>query len=399
VRDGQENQIIRFAKQKLLNSNSESLEDKAGSLACLCMRFALEFGTKPNARSRDIIRKQIERHMRLCIAATTGFEEFVTIAGSEPLLAEAAFELTHDSNVNPVHHLASHSDLYCVDRGRRGELVAALIIMQARDMALQAPSRLMTVCEFLKSLLPSSAFDTLLNSLPTFSRENENEPFGTTFQNYAMWFNHVIKIEDSKMIAAEHLWFFITRGAMVMCTDNQRGVDIILPICVREEHLGPDTVTAVLIQVKNSVSFGYNIDDSLFDAMCPFKIGLFRRSDNRPPRPIIRMVFALAKDEPSGVRFPATRERNHFDDFTAFDVWCAGLSSDTFNHVKGDEGSYKLLLQRSLQSHDTFDLGEMGDKYIEDETKERRGFLRRRLAALTMSEPGHNYNLNHVPPT
>ncbi|KAI0299880.1 hypothetical protein BC826DRAFT_993889 [Russula brevipes] len=204
-----------------------------------------------------------------------------------------------------------------------------------------------------------------------------------------MWFNHVIKIEDSKMIAAEHLWFFITRGAMIMCTDNQRGVDIVLPVCVREGRLGPETVTAVLIQVKNSVCYGYDIDKTLFDAMDPFSVGLFRRSDNRPPRPIIRMVFALALDESCGVRFPPapTREKNHYDDFTAFDVWCAGLSS------------YKLLLQRSLQSHDTFDLGEMDDNYMEDGTRKLRGFLRRRLAALTMSEPGHNYNLIDVPPT
>jgi len=41
-----------------------------------------------------------------------------------------------DSLMNPVRHLAEHSDLNCVDRGRRGELVAALIIMQARDAAV-----------------------------------------------------------------------------------------------------------------------------------------------------------------------------------------------------------------------------------------------------------------------
>jgi hypothetical protein len=104
------------------------------------------------------------------------------------------------------------------------------------------------------------------------------------------------------------------------------------------------------------------------------------------------MVFALALDEPCGVLSSCTHERKHDDDFTAFDVWCAGLSTATFNHIEGDEGSYKLLLQRSLQSHDTFDLGEMDDNYIDDQTRKRRGFLRRRLAALTMSEPGHNYN-------
>ncbi|KAI0299888.1 hypothetical protein BC826DRAFT_716613 [Russula brevipes] len=390
---GDENDVMIFAEQKLLN-NKPILDDKAASLACLCVRFALEFGTNPNERTRATLHKQIEQHMRLCIAATTGFEEFVTIAGSEPLLAEAAFECTRASKVNPVHHLANHSDLYCVDRDRHGELVAALIIMQARDMSFQRPRRWMPVCDFFKALLPSSAFDSLLKSFPRFSRENYYEPFGTTFQNYAMWFNHIIKIEDNRMIAAEHLWSFITRGAMIMCTDNQAGVDIVLPVCVRGERLGPKTVTAVLIQVKNSEHYGHNIDETLFGAMDRCSVGLF--PDNWPARPIIRMVFALGSDEP-GVLFPISTDQPH--DFTAFDVWCAGLSSATFNHIGGDEGSYKLLLQRSLQSRHAFDLGKMDDNDADDETRERKGFLRRRLAALTSSKPGHNYNLIDVPPT
>jgi hypothetical protein len=347
-----------------------------------------------NERTRATLHKQIERHMRLRIAATTGFEEFVTIAGSEPLLAEAAFELTRASKVNPVRHLANHSDLYCVDRGRRGELVAALIIMQARDMSLQPLRRWMPVCDFLKALLPSSAFHRLNSSLPTSWRENEDRPFGDTFANYAMWFNHIIKIEDSRMITAEHLWSFITRGAMIMCMDNQVGVDIVLPVCVRGERLGPETVTAVLIRVKNSKHYGHNIDKTLFNAMDRCSVGLF--PDNRPARPIIRMVFALGSDEP-GVLFPTSTDQPR--DLTAFDVWCAGLSSATFNHMGGDEGSYKLLLQRSLQSHDTFELREMDDNYVDDETRQRRGFFRRRLAALTMSKPGHNFIHVRPPPS
>jgi hypothetical protein len=68
--------------------------------------------------------------MRLCLAATAGRDTF-TLAGSEPLLAEAAYELMKRTEANPVHHLAHHSDLNCVDRGRRGEQVAAVLIMRA----------------------------------------------------------------------------------------------------------------------------------------------------------------------------------------------------------------------------------------------------------------------------
>jgi hypothetical protein len=385
---GRENWLLYFAKQKLLDGKSKLLPaaDEPGSLACLCVRFALEFDINPNERSRAIIHKQIERHMRLCIAATTGFDVYVTIAGSEPLLAEAAFELIRGSEVSSVRHLANHSDLNCVDRGRRGELVAALIIMQARDISLQPTRRWISVGDFLQALLPSDAFNTLRTSRPTFLHKNENQAtFDDTFAGYAMWFNHVIKIEDSKLIAAENLWRFITRGAMIMCTHNQLGVDIVLPVCVRGGCLGPKNVTAILIQVKNSKRYGHKIDKTLFNAMDPFSIGLFPspHPDNLPPKPIIRMVFALALDEECGVLFPSTPMLQQRDNFTAFDIWCAGLSSDTFRHIGDDLASYRRLLELSLQFHDTFKLKETKDAYLKSETRAKRGLLRRTMAALT----------------
>ena len=104
----------------------------------------------------------------------TGFERLITVAGSEPLLAEAANELVKGTQMNAVHHLAHHPDLNCIDRGRRGELVAALIIMHARDVA-QGVSlvnrRWVTVVGFMKALLlpsdyytPSEVWSSILES-------------------------------------------------------------------------------------------------------------------------------------------------------------------------------------------------------------------------------------------
>lgn len=61
---------------------------------------------------------------------TVGQEKFITLAGSEPLLAEAAYELRNGtlSNLNLVHQLVNHSDLNCVNHGQREELVATLLI-------------------------------------------------------------------------------------------------------------------------------------------------------------------------------------------------------------------------------------------------------------------------------
>lgn len=50
------------------------------------------------------------------------------------------------------------------------------------------------------------------------------------FDNCRLWFNHIIKVEDSNVIRPEFLWKYITRGAMIVCTDNQQGIGIILPV-------------------------------------------------------------------------------------------------------------------------------------------------------------------------
>jgi len=387
-----EDELFEFAKQKLLDGGPAlKLGDSPGSLACLSVRFALEFDADSN--SRDVACKQVERHMRLCLAATTGFERLITLAGSEPLLAEAASQIMRGSGVNPVRHLANHSDLHCVDRGRRGELVAALIIMQARDAAVAAEfsrhrRRWVSVSDFMQALLPEEPYIKLQASLPTSWRAGEDRVFADTFQDYAMWFNHVIRIEKDRLINAEYLWSFITRGAMILCTHNQNGVDIVIPLCLKTGKLSRKTVSAILIQVKNSDRYGHDIDKTLFDALCPFRVGLFDKGST--PKPVIRMVFALASSK-SGVPPPKVRERprtRHYDDSTAFDIWCAGLSS--FKNIDEDLASYQILLDRSLQPHDAFDLGEFrNDEYLDVATRKSRGRRRRRMAALTLVHEEH----------
>jgi hypothetical protein len=106
--------------------------------------------------------------MRLCIA-TTAELKMITITGSEPLLAEAAYQLMKSTQTNAVHHLAQHLDMNCIYRGRRGELAAALLIMQAYDAArVVSGRRWVSVVNFMEALLPTSEYDTLLQSGPTF---------------------------------------------------------------------------------------------------------------------------------------------------------------------------------------------------------------------------------------
>ena len=382
--------LMDFAKLKLLDGPSVlKPTDRSGSLACLSVRFALEFNSAEKNTS-DVLCTQVERHMRLCLAVTAGREKFITLAGSEPLLAEAAYEVVKHSKSNPVWHLDRHSDLNCVDRGRRGELVATLLIMQAFDAAraVSTGSRWVSVDAFMKELFPERPYQVLHGSLPTFARHGQNYNFVETFRGYGMWFNHVIKIEDNSMFTADHLWKFVTRGAMILCADGQEGIDIVLPVCDTQRTLSRDTVTAIVIQVKNDEKYKLKIDKTLFDRMSPVKLGLF--PDDMDPKPVIRLVLALASKD-AGVSFPEVRGRepHHADSFTAFDVWIAGLSAAAHKHIEKDLSSYIRLLERSLRPHDAFNM--VDDDSMEDEARRSRGDARRKMAPLILNHVRHNY--------
>lgn len=387
-----ETELMDFTKQKLLcGPNTLATNDRPGTLACLSVRFALEFNA--DGLARDVACSQVERHMRLYMTVTTSFEKLITLAGSEPLLAEAAYELLKETLKNAVHHLAHHSGLNCIDRGRRGEVVAALIIMHACDEARRATSanrRWISVVDFMRDLPPPSEYETLRKSRPTFSRAREDKPFEETFQDYAMWFNHVIKIEDNKMISVDNLWKFVTRGAMILCSDNQDGIDIVLPLCDTKRKLSRDSVTAILIQVRNSRRFKKDMQTTLFDAMSPFDLGMFLEdgpSGTVNPKPVIRLVLALASSEAGVVFRKGTVPKSHPDTFTAFDIWLAGLSTATFRHIGEDLASYHILLERSMRSHDEFELSD--DPLMGQELRKLKASRRQRMAPLVSSRPGH----------
>jgi hypothetical protein len=92
------------------------------------------------------------------------------------------------------------------------------------------------------------------------------------------------------------------------------------------------------------------------------------------------MVLALGSDK-AGVSFPSVREHNQRtgDPYTAFDIWCAGLSQDTFKGIDDDIGVYRLLLQRSLRPHDAFELEKTNYPLLDIETRTAR--RRRRVTS------------------
>ena len=126
--------IVDFAADKLLcrPSQGTTLElEPDEALACLAVRLGLDFKATTWLDSTAEC-NQVEHHMRLCLSATEGFYNMVTISPSEPLLAEASWVMQR--SLGPIaapRTLLSHINESYLNAGDRGEVVATLLLLLA----------------------------------------------------------------------------------------------------------------------------------------------------------------------------------------------------------------------------------------------------------------------------
>ena len=409
--------IVRFARIKLLGGRK--VENADQRLACLAVRLALSFQAS-NWLQTAAERRQVERHMRICLGASTGKHSMITIAASEPLLAEAAVTVMGtDAAWRVAEALLEHIDSSYISLGDRGEVVASAILMEARDAAVakkpvrsipedpterqndgSSMGRVITVIEFLQSLLG----DKTSGMTPSCSREEDEETtIETAFKDCYVCFNHFLRVEDYEVLNQGYLWRIMCRCAAVICANNQRGVDLVVPI-LKGKHMDDKRITAILIQVKNDVSFKATIKPWLYDAMSPGGLGLF--ADNASPLPVIRLVFALASTE-SAVIMPKRGQRSPrtaaMQRYTSYDIWCAGATTATFPSVRGSDAAYAklLLLTRGMKyqyaSHHKFSVADAKQATVE--IVRRREDVRRRMNPGASSNPAHYENYVRQPPS
>jgi len=351
------------------------------SLACLAIRLGLDFNDTSWVE-REMERTQVERHMRMCIHATEGFRTMVTLSPSEPLLAEASATImrTDLGEKEAPSALLDHIVGSYLSTGERGELVAALILLLARDKATReipqyrgvlpegesfkndgmTTGRVVTVLQFLEALVPSEHYRFVKGRKPypcsPYYPPSTN--LATAFGEAHIYFNHFIKVHDFKVINRAFLWRAICRGAAIICANNQRGIDILIPILMGK-IMDPKFVSAILVQVKNDASFTFAPSIPLFTMMDPLRVGLFSRNEAKASQlpPVLRIVFALASKEPivtapsvpvrQSPRNPKSKESK--PTFTAFDLWIAGVSPESFGVIPDSDthAQYKLLLDRT----------------------------------------------------
>ncbi|CDO68158.1 hypothetical protein BN946_scf184938.g10 [Trametes cinnabarina] len=291
--------IIDLACQKLLKaevSASNSMTQQQ-ILVCIAVRIPIDFNPVPIMRGggadADGERNVVADHMRLLLWSDGNARSAEARALFDPFLAT-------------THYFGSS----LLDLGARGEFAAALLLLYARDRAttfaiersetpgtLSRPEndssgrrRIVTVCQFLEA--------------PLGERNVKR-----VFPDAKSYFNHFIKVKSYDVVHQEYLLLAISRGAAIICADGHVGIGIIIPVLIGTElkkgNLGPG------------------------EEQC----GLFDRDVKEPP-PVLRMVFALASLQ-AAVASPSIpiRQSQRTDKtakFTAYDIWCAGASHETF---------------------------------------------------------------------
>lgn len=342
-------------------------------LACLAVRLGLDFQAT-SWLERTAERTQVERHMRLCLSASAGFQNMVTISPSEPLLAEAAAAVMHYSKERfcPAQALVKHIDSSYLSAGERGEVLGALLFMMARDAAIrqllyssnltQYEPHFLPVCDVLPQLINRPS-EVLLNHKPTqyLTQTAKNQTFGDCFKDARIWVNHFIKVKDYSVINRDFLWYCIVRGAAIICANGHRGIDMIVPTLFGDALI-KEMVSAIFAQYKNDASYGPNLVAHLFAAMDPFNVGLFSRNV-KDPKPIIRIVFALAarrsnvelRKQPQRASTRKKDETAGNAKFTAYDFWCAGATHETFKVIEpAKKDVYAQLLLRTQNLSDPY---------------------------------------------
>lgn len=339
---------------KLLNGEpSKGLDKTEKKLACLSRRLPIDFYSTTST-SRQAEEEQVEGHMRVCLNIDHDFEGMTTVSPSEPLLSEAAARLTHSSQQASPMLLSSVLHGFSIDKGDRGEFICMQLLNDARDTAVYGRpdvalipldiSLVFSVADFFGNLFRRK----LTGDLPSkVHPSHEGTVFGTLFANAKMNFNHFVKVHEFAAIKSKFLVGVVARAAAILCANNHKGIDGLVPFTYYDTRLQRMNIGVFIWQSKNDPSYTSTPQHHLFDAMNPFELGVISAPNpNDPPIPIIRVVFALAaKTNPS---LTLVRYEDSSSNFTTFDYWCSGISSEVLTPVESRyQATWDDLLQAS----------------------------------------------------
>jgi hypothetical protein len=312
--------------------------------------------------------------MRVCLGVKEGFESIVTVAASEPILVEAAATVMQHKDFSSCRALRKILKWPGMSKGDRGELIVANITIDTLDsLAFKdgsvSSSVVMTTSYFEALFAQNLHKEHIQNARPSRLRDDsENKTFGETFKESYIYVTHFIKVYDYSVLTDGFIMALAARGVAILCADNQAGVDMVLPMVYEDKILKRTNITVIMKQSKNNAKLSTKPHQYLFDLMNPFTLGTFNRQEDNP-RPVIRMVYALAarkpvlrvmeRGQPRSKRASKGKGKGKAradPNFTSFDIWCGHTSSATFGAIRPEDNeTYRELLKQSKEVVEMFE--------------------------------------------
>jgi hypothetical protein len=287
-------QMNDLAKLKLIGGKQQGSYEPHNEhhvFAALSFRLSLD-ASLHNSKSIPLIRTAINSHMRVVISINQDTGTMDTIAPSEPILAKAAMEHLCDNELNwPVSINTLVRELLekgLVEKGRKGELYARLVVILAHDWVRYRRGRQVSGKaggELHQNANSDGGIHQRINSGGEI-HQGSNPDFRPKFMKsftvreflealYAEKGHESIMKIDSKILDArmnfthftltqenlcdevlEALFvFLLRRGAALQLAPAQPTYDILIPIYLGEEDeaLELSKCSCIVIQVKNRV--------------------------------------------------------------------------------------------------------------------------------------------------
>jgi hypothetical protein len=294
------NGMVQFAHSKLTRGS----DGNAPMLAALTTRLLLDFEPQREL-SRKMESTLVQGHMRIAFSVPKHREYLRSGSPSEPILAEAAAQEMHVmrcARLSILEKLAGFVGSGMINKGERGELMARFIFTEAYDRAVLKRRTTITLDEvcfskavplhtFLEELFGKDHCDRIWQSKS--DNDADARDFGTTFKRAYVRFTHFVRDHEQNHVSTHTLWAALARGMAVQCSPNQDVIDIAIPVVMCEdldEKLNESNVTAILVQVKNTVD-EERVD--IHEAKIGKKRGFFPK-DTTNHRPYITIVMNLS---------------------------------------------------------------------------------------------------------
>ncbi len=326
-------------------------EEKALAVLSVCIMLDFE---PPRAVADQTEAIQVERHMRIAYSVPQHRAYMRSGTPSEPILAEAAAQLTRYVS-NPPTRLAAFVNQGLVDKGHAGELTARLLLTLAYQSAIKSSddylrySKGCKLSAFLTALFGPDNYKQLSASRADDQPMDDGKTFGDYFKNARVRFTHFGRANDSKVITTKFLWAAFLRCMAVQCSVNQPRIDIIIPVLIDENRMVEESnMSGLYISVKDRID-GKHVNHLNFKAT---DLGLFTKGASRPYLNILMQLGVSNQAEftvlqPSKTSGPASVHRR----FTINSLGCAKHVYPVVEAGQVDSYNALLLSKNTLEEH------------------------------------------------